>query len=175
MNQVNKYKNYFNCIDITDVWLGTNRKKINAVIKHKNGDLFKYKGKTYRIDGKNIVLDYKKGEEIFANWLSKMTDKKIEMYPRFNKPDGFKSADYKIGKEYFDYKHTTGSSSQLIIHNLRGEEKQSNNFVVEITNKDIFNNQEEIIRQVNETFRRYKWVKKIGIKTPDSFTMYSRM
>ena len=45
MNQVNKYKNYFNCIDITNVWLGTNRKKINAVIKHKNGDLFKYKGR----------------------------------------------------------------------------------------------------------------------------------
>ena len=161
--------------EVTKDWIGVKKDKENIVIKHKNGDVFKYKGKTYTIDGENIVLDYKKGEENFAEWLSKRTDKRIEMYPRFNKPDGFKSADYKIGREYFDYKHTTGSSSQLIMHNLRGKEKQSNNFIIEITNKDIFNNQEEITRQVDETFRRYKWVKKIGIKTPNSFNMYSRM
>lgn len=160
---------------ITKKWIDGKNNKENIVIKHKNGDTFKYKGKEYTIDGKNIVIDYKKGEENFAEWLSKRTNKKIEMYPRFNKPDGFKSADYKIGREYFDYKHTTGSSSQLIMHNLRGKEKQSNNFIIEITNKDIFNNQEEITRQVAETFRRYKWVKKLGIKTPNSFNMYSRM
>lgn len=98
--------------DITNIWLSDDKNKnCNKIIFHKSNDIFKYKGKEYIIDDYNIVIDYKKGEISFAKWLSQRTNKKIELFPRFNKPDGFKTADYKICHEYFDYKHTTGKSS----------------------------------------------------------------
>ena len=144
----------------------------SSIVKHTIGDSFNYKGKKYNIDGNNIVIDYKTGEEDFAKWLSANTDKRIELFPRFNKPDGLKSSDYKIGKEYFDYKHTTGSSSQLIYHNIEKAKGQSYNFIINITNQNI--SQREIVRQVEYTFRRVKWVKKIGVKSQYGFNMYMR-
>lgn len=158
-------------VDITEQWLGKNDRQ-SSIVKHTIGDSFNYKGKKYNIDGNNIVIDYKAGEEDFAKWLSANTDKRIELFPRFNKPDGLKSSDYKIGKEYFDYKHTTGSSSQLIYHNIEKAKGQSYNFIINITNQNI--SQREIVRQVEYTFRRVKWVKKIGVKSQYGFNMYMR-
>lgn len=159
--------------EITNTWLLNNKnKEYNKIIFHKKNDIFKYKGRNYYIDDYNIVIDYKKGEISFAKWLSKRTNKKIELFPRFNKPDGFKTADYKIGHEYFDYKHTTGKSSQLIYHNLEKAKGQSVNFIVNITNKSLLNS--EIERQLNECFKRLDWIKKIGIKSQFGFKMYKR-
>ena len=159
--------------DITNIWLSNDKnKKCNKIIFHKNNDIFKYKGKEYIIDNYNIVIDYKKGEIRFAKWLSQKTNKKIELFPRFNKPDGFKTADYKIGYEYFDYKHTTGKSSQLIYHNLEKAKGQSVNFIINITNKSL--SKTEIERQLNECFKRLNWIKKIGIKSQFGFKMYKR-
>lgn len=159
--------------DITNIWLSSDKNKnYNKIIFHKNNDIFKYKGKEYIIDDYNIVIDYKKGEISFAKWLSQKTSKKIELFPRFNKPDGFKTADYKIGREYFDYKHTTGKSSQLIYHNLEKAKGQSVNFIINITNKSL--SKVEIERQLNECFKRLNWIKKIGIKSQFGFKMYKR-
>ena len=99
--------------------------------------MFKYKGKSFLIDNHDVVLDFKKGELEFAEWLSSMTSKRIEVFPRFNKPANKKSADFKIGKEYFDYKHTYGCSNQLIYHNLEKAKGQSYNFIINITNNKI--------------------------------------
>jgi len=60
------------------------------------------------------------------------------------------------------------------LHNLRGKEAQASNFIINITNNELASNQFEIERQVNETFRKYKWVKIIGIKTFYSFKIYQR-
>lgn len=166
------YKNSNLYKDITDKWL-VNNGKSNKIILHNNFEIFKYKGKQYFIDNYNIVLDYKMGEIAFALWLSKNTNKRIELFPRFNKPDGFKTADYKIGKEYFDYKHTIGSSPQLIYHNLEKAKGQSVNFIINITNKKL--SQEEIERQVNECFKRLTWIKKIGIQSQYNFKMYKKI
>lgn len=158
-------------VDITEEWLGKSD-KITSIIEHEIGDFFNYKGKTYHIDGHDVVIDYKTGEEDFAKWLSNKTNKRIEMFPRFNKPDGFKSSDYKIGREYFDYKHTIGSSSQLIYHNIEKAKGQSYNFIINITNKNL--SQKEIVKQVEYTFRRISWVNKIGVKSQYGFNMYMR-
>lgn len=158
--------------DITYKWLKSNNKQ-STIIIHKPNDTFKYNGITYFIDNYNIVIDYKIGEIEFAKWLSKQTKKKIELFPRFNKPDGFKTADYKIGKEYFDYKHTIGKSSQLIYHNLEKAQGQAVNFVINITN-DILS-EKEIEDQLNYTFKRLIWVEKIGIKSKYGFKMYERI
>ena len=158
--------------NITDKWL-INKNKNSKLILHNNFETFNYKGKQYFIDNHNILIDYKMGEVSFALWLSKNISKRIELFPRFNKPDGFKTADYKIGKEYFDYKHTIGSSSQLIYHNLEKAKGQSVNFIVNVTNKKV--SQKEIERQVNECFKRLKWVKKIGIQSQFGFKMYKKI
>ena len=149
MNQQKMYTN------ITRQWLNNN-KKTNKLIVHKNGDMFKYKGKLFLIDNHDVVLDFKKGELEFAEWLSSMTSKRIEVFPRFNKPANKKSADFKIGKEYFDYKHTYGCS----------------NFIINITNNKI--NNHNILMQLNYTFRRLKWVKIIAIKSKYGFYVYKR-
>ena len=69
-------------------------------------------------------------------------------------------------------KHTTGSSSQLIYHNIEKSKGQSYNFIINITNKKL--SEKELIRQVEYTFRRVSWVKKIGIKSSYGFKMYMR-
>ena len=158
--------------DITNKWLKSNNERSILVI-HQPNDIFKYKGITYLTDNYNIVIDYKTGEVDFAKWLSKQTKKKIELFPRFNKPDGFKTADYKIGREYFDYKHTIGRSSQLIYHKNEKAQGQAVNFIVNITN-DIFN-EKEIENQLNYTFKRLIWVEKIGVKSKYGFKMYERI
>lgn len=159
--------------DITEKWMECDFRKNNKIIMHKIGDSFRYKGKEYIIDNYNIVLDYKAGELEFASWLKNRINKKIEVFPRFNKPDNMKSTDYKIGKEYFDYKHTIGCSSQLIYHNIEKSKGQSVNFIINITNE--FMTEDEIVKQLNYTFRRCKWVKKIGIKFNSKFKMYKRI
>ncbi len=83
-----------------------------------------------------------------------------------------KSADYKIGREYFDYKHTTGLSSQLIYHNLYSSKGQSLHFIVNITNDKL--SEKEINRQVEYTFRRLQWIKTIGIKSKYGFKILRR-
>ena len=165
MNQQKMYTN------ITRQWLNNNQ-KTNKLIVHKSGDMFKYKGKSFLIDNHVVVLDFKKGELEFAEWLSSMTSKRIEVFPRFNKPANKKSADFKIGKEYFDYKHTYGFSNQLIYHNLEKAKGQSYNFIINITNNKI--NKHNILMQLNYTFRRLKWVKIIAIKSKYGFYVYKR-
>mgnify|MGYP007043819819 CR=1 FL=1 len=165
MNQQKMYTN------ITRQWL-INNQKTNKLIVHKNGDMFKYKGKSFLIDNHDVVLDFKKGELEFAEWLSSMTSKRIEVFPRFNKPANKKSADFKIGKEYFDYKHTYGCSNQLIYHNLEKAKGQSYNFIINVTNNKI--NKHNILMQLNYTFRRLKWVKIIAIKSKYGFYVYKR-
>ena len=165
MNQQKMYTN------ITRQWLNNNQ-KTNKLIVHKNGDMFKYKGKSFLIDNHDVVLDFKKGELEFAEWLSSMTSKRIEVFPRFNKPANKKSADFKIGKEYFDYKHTYGCSNQLIYHNLEKAKGQSYNFIINITNNKI--NKHNILMQLNYTFSRLKWVKIIAIKSKYGFYVYKR-
>ena len=161
-----------NYIDITSEWLKNKSDNTKIFVVHKLGDNFKYKRKEYNIDGYNIVLDYKVGEVEFAKWLSTKTNKRIELFPRFNKPDGVKTANYKIGKEYFDYKQTTGSSSQLIYHNIEKAKGQSYNFIINITNISL--SKHDIYEQLEYTFRRLKWVNIIGINSIYGFKVYKR-
>ena len=85
--------------------------------------------------------------------MSTKTNKRIELFPRFNKPDGVKTADYKIGKEYFYYKHTTGSSSQLIYHNIEKAKGQSYNFIINITNISL--SKHDIYEQLDDIENMY--------------------
>ena len=63
MNQQKMYTN------ITRQWLNYNQ-KTNKLIVHKNGDMFKYKGKSFLIDNHDVVLDFKKGRKPKKNSMS---------------------------------------------------------------------------------------------------------
>ena len=160
------------CIEITNEWLGNKNNKQNIIIKHNIGDTFKYKGKEYYIDGHDVVIEYNNNEVNFAIWLSSIINKRIELFPRFNIPENFKTADYKIGKEYFDYKHTLGKSNQLIYHNVVKNKKQSLNYIINITNINL--NKEDIMYQIDDTFRRVKYIRIIAIKSKYGFKVFKK-
>ncbi len=159
--------------DITIEWLGEKSKRDNKILKYKLYDEFKYKGKVYKIDGHKIVTDLKKDEIEFAEILSKLTDKKIVLFPRFNTPKNFKSTDSKIGKEYIDFKITTSGSDKFIIRNITVSNHQSHNYIFWIKNKEL---SEDIIKyQVDNVFRRIKNINKIGVYHNGKFKMYKKI
>lgn len=157
------------CDDITEKWLGVKRKKINRVITHKNGEIVKYKGKTYTIDNYHIKLDFKNGEEEFGDIISTFTDKRIELFPRF---DDFRSTDSKIGKEYVDFKITTSGTDKFIFNNINEAKEQSNNFLFWIKNEEI---SDDVVKyQVDDIFRRIKNVKIVGYYKNKKMYIYKR-
>lgn len=136
-----EYKDYFRaikkgcwngkmkyCMNITNKWLNTKNKN-KTIIIHNNYEYFKYKGKMYFIDNYNIKNDFKSG-----NAIHKLTNKRIEMFPRFDK---FKSADVKIGREYADFKITTSGTDKFMFNNINKAKNQSNNFLFLINSKII--------------------------------------
>ena len=168
-------KSYWNgnmkyCHDITEDWLGDPPIKENVVIKHTIYDIFKYKGKEYYIDGKDIVIQFDNGEEDFANLIATKTRKRIEMFPRFNKPEGIRTADSKIGREYVDLKITISDSDHFIIDNIYQAKGQANHFAFDINNKRI--TKDEILYQVNNSFRKFKFVKTIIVNSKYGFHVY---
>ena len=157
------------CIDVTDKWLGIKKKKINKIIKHQNDQIVKYKGKQYFIDNYHVKIDFKNNEEEFAEIVSRLTDKRIELFPRF---DYFKSTDAKIGREYVDFKITTSGSDKFIYGNITHSNSQSNNYIFHIKNKAI---KFDVIKfQIDDCFRRISYIKNIGIYHNGKFNMYKR-
>ena len=126
----------------------------------------------YKIDNHNVKYKLKKGEEKFAYWLANNSSKKVTLLPKINNPERISTPDYLIDNEYFDYKYTTGSSSQLLYHNLYDKQEQSSNFIIEITSDAI--DWTEIYEQVEYVYRRLSWVKKIGIKKEEKFILFER-
>ncbi len=156
------------CRDITSIWLGVKSEK-NKVIIPKVGEEIKYKGKKYKIENKHIKLEFKNGEKEFADIISKLTNKKIELFPRF---DYFKSVDAKIGKDYVDFKITTSGTDKFIFKNINDAKEQSKNFLFWIKNKKVT---EDIIKyQIDNVFRRVKSIKIIGYYIGEKIYIYQR-
>ena len=170
-------KGYWNghfkyCVEITDEWLNKNKKNINMPMTYKLGEKFKYKGKEYYIDGYNIVADIKREEIELALKISEITSKKIIMFPRFNKPNNFKSVDCKIGYEYIDFKITTSGNDRFLYNNVYESKKQSNNFIFWIKNSYILI--DVINYQIDSIFRRINNIKTIGYYHNGHFKIYKK-
>lgn len=170
-------KGYWNgkykyCIDITNMWFYKRNMKLNMPILYKLGEKFKYKGKEYYIDGHNIVMELKKEEIELAIKISRLTSKRIILFPRFNKPNNFKSADCKIGRQYFDFKITTSGSDRFLYNNVYESRHQSNNFLFWIKSKNI--SVDIINYQIDNTFRRIKSIKTIGYYYKGIFKIYKK-
>lgn len=118
-------------------------------------------GTEYRVDGKYVILKPTQKEIEVAKLLGKTIGGNVNVIPRVNKPLGIKTPDYIINGEKFDLKEITGGGKYTIQGNIKGKEKQSNNFVIDVTNAkfDI----KEAERQIQNiyTSKHYLWLNKI--------------
>ncbi len=176
-----EYKDYFRaikkgywlgkmqyCTDITYKWLNTKNRN-RTVIIHNNYEYFKYKGKKYYIDNYSVKCDFKNEEVEFANIIQNLTNKRIEMFPRF---DRFKSTDVKIGREYIDFKITTSGTDKFIFNNINKAKNQSNNFLFWIKNKKV--TKDIINYQIDDIFRRIDTINLIGYYINNNIFIFKR-
>ena len=158
-----------------NTFLSNSKKDTNIkVVVLNKGMEFKYKGKTYIVDGKNVKNEFNSKEREFANWLANNTNKTVALNPKINEPDGIKVPDLKIDNEYYDMKIITGSSKQIIYHNVYGKQEQASNFLFEASSSPL--TLEELKNQVYKVFKRtdVTHVKKIGIKKNSDFILLKK-
>lgn len=123
-----------NYTDVTSEWI-INAKPNTHIVKDRK--YFEHSGIKYKVDNKNIVLDYSNNEKDVAIWLENTFGGEIYMLPRINKPDGIQTADYLFRGEYWDLKTINGKSNQVLFHSIYKKKTQSNNFIFNIISPEL--------------------------------------
>ena len=100
-----------NYIDVTSEWIIKTKPNTHIV---KDRKYFEHNGIKYKVDNKNIVLDYSNKEKEIAIWLENTFGGEIYMLPRINKPDGIQTADYLFRGEYWDLTTINGSGKRVL-------------------------------------------------------------
>lgn len=154
----NVSKNYK---DVTKEWLNKATPNSHTV---KDRQYFEYKGTRYKVDNKNVVLDYSNHEKEVAQWLENTFGGEIYMLPRVNKPDGISTADYLFQNEYWDLKDINGKGKNVLFHAVEKHENQAHNFIFDVTNSKL--KDEEILNRLEKLYliKKVKWLDKIIIK-----------
>ena len=150
-----------NYTDVTNEWI-INAKPNTHIVKDRK--YFEHNGIKYKVDNKNIVLDYSDKEKEVAIWLENTFGGEIYMLPRINKPDGIQTADYLFRGEYWDLKKITGKGKNTLDSAINKKKRQSNNFIFDISNSEI--TLEAIDKQLSSIYEnKYrKWIDKIIVK-----------
>ena len=96
-------------------------------------------GVIYKVKGKDVVLNPDENEKRCAKVLAKTFGENVILLPKVNNPQSIKSADYLFKNEFLDLKTINKSnkkqlSKDSIYNSLKKCQKQSNNFVIDITN-----------------------------------------
>ena len=157
--EVDLYGN--NYLDITKEWI--NNAKPNSH-KVKNRHYFEYDNIKYRVDNKNVVLDYSDKEKEVAIWLENTFGGEIYMLPRINNPKGIQTADYLFRREYWDLKTLSEnaiSEIRAVDNIIKTAKKQTNNIILDITNSIL--PRKNIINQVERLYmtKGRNWIDKI--------------
>jgi len=133
------------------------------------------KNNRYNVDGKNVIMKPTEREKEVANILGKIYGGQIKIIPRINNPLNIKTPDYIIDNEKFDLKEITGKGKYVIQGNIKGKEKQANNFIIDITNTEL--KIKEVKEQIQNIYnsKHYMWLDKIFlIKNKDILNVYKR-
>ncbi|MED5959597.1 minor capsid protein [Streptococcus anginosus] len=107
-------------------------------------------GKTYVVDGHNVVSDHSNYEHQVASWLSSKTGLKVDILPRVNFPKRVHTPDYLVDGAPFDLKEITGSGKNVVDGNLRKAKKQAPNIILDITKTPL--SREEIMEQLEHIY-----------------------
>lgn len=164
-NQVIVIKDEPKYLDKTKEWL-----KKATPNSHEIIDLDNYitdDGKKYKVDGKNVVLDYSQEERIVAEWLKNTFGGEIKMVPRVNNPDNIKTPDFIWNNEKWDLKTINGSGKRVIEDAIKKKRKQADNFIFDITPSKI--EKDNLYDQLHKIYnsKTTDWVNKIVVKQND--------
>lgn len=168
----NQSKTKNNHIDITSEWIKNKRPNSHKVIDR---NYFKDDyGNIYRVDNKNVVLDYSDKEKEIAIWLENTFGGRIYMLPRVNSPIGIQTSDYLFRNEKWDLKEINGKSNQVLYHSIYNKSKQSKNFILDITNSEL--SFEIAKKQIKKIYKRtdLPFIDKIILKKNNNFFIYKR-
>lgn len=118
-------------------------------------------GNRYNVDGKYILLKPTEREKEVANMLGELYGGNIKIIPRINEPKGIKTPDYIVKNKRYDLKQISGSGKYVIQGNLKGKQKQADNFVIDITKSKM--STDEAIRQVENIYnsKHFLWLDRI--------------
>lgn len=164
-----QFKGY---LDTTNDWKAQATPNSHQII-----DLNTYtvNGIDYKVDGKQVVLDYAAKEKEIAELLEKELGGEIAMVPRVLNPKGVSTPDYIFRGEAFDLKELTGTSSNLIYNAISKKKKQASNFILDISTCPL--SETEILRQVEGIYwsRHTSFVDKlILVKNNQIINIFSR-
>ena len=163
--------------DITNQWMGNVPSQPYKVKMYSKNETYMYKNHKYKFDGHYVKYMFDEGEDDFADWLSKLIDKKITLMPKIEYPQEIKSADFRIGNQYYDLKTVHGKDKQIIYHKIYGKKEQAKRFFFDIAD-DSSLTMDDLIKQANELFMSNKedrnWVEMIGIRQKNKFIMLKR-
>ena len=149
-----------NYIDVTEEWINNENIRKGRVINRSY--YIDKEGNKYRVDGKNVVLDYSVKEKEVAEWLITKLGGDVYMLPRVNKPDGIMTADYLYKKEYWDLKEIIGNGKRTIDTSIKKKKNQSQNFIIDVSNSKITDI--EVFKQIEKIYINRKWINKVIVK-----------
>lgn len=107
-------------------------------------------GKTYKVDGKYVVLDYSRHEKDVAKILADEFDVTVKMVPRVLYPPGISTSDYLIKNKKWDLKTVNSRGDKAFYNALRKSKKQANSFIIELNGGYDDN---WLDKQLNSVFR----------------------
>lgn len=155
MNKLEVKDNY---ADVTKKWLNTATPNSHKV---KEQPYFDYNCVRYKVDNKNVVLDYSKEELEMAYFLENKFGGEMYMLPRINKPDGIKTADYLWRGEYWDLKTISTNGKNVIDNRLNGRKNQATNMILDISKNSL--SDAEVDKQIEKIYLSptRDWIEKI--------------
>ena len=135
-------------IDITDNWYP------EAVPNsHPVRDLQEYvvDGVSYKVDGRNVQLDYKPHEKEIAELLEREVGGEIFMVPRVNNPQGISTPDYIFNGKAYDLKTLSEEATENTIFNrVKKARKQAHNFIIDVSDAAL--SDEVVEKQLKKLF-----------------------
>ena len=120
---------------------------------HPVADLQEYTvdGVTYKVDGHNVVLDYKPREKEIAELLEREVGGEMFMVPRVNNPQGVSTPDYQFHGRGYDLKTLGKDAGEGTIFNrIKKKKRQAHNFIIDVTQTDL--EDQAIERQIEKIF-----------------------
>ena len=132
-------------------------------------------GNRYNVDGKYVILKPTEREKEVANMLGNLYGGKIKIIPRINEPKNIKTPDYIVKNKKYDLKQINGNGKYVIQGNLKGKQKQADNFVIDITKSKM--STDEAIKQIKNIYnsKHFLWLDRIILlKDKEFLKIYKR-
>lgn len=165
-NKDNKY------VDITEETLSKGKQKYKLTEQQYYID---EDGTRYNVDNKYVILKPTEREKEVANMLGELYGGKIKIIPRVNEPKNIKTPDYIVKNRRYDLKQISGNGKYVIQGNLKGKQKQADNFVIDITKSEM--SIDEAIRQIENIYnsKHFLWLDRIILlKDKEFLKMFKR-